>query len=306
MDTSFLLALNKKIAARRNISLTDAENISLVKKYTDLNQPIDIKTILSSTLQVDLKKDLSTENEPAQSASLSSITKFLDITDKHYLQRMLTPITQYKRTYILLDTNNIAEELSSTYKFGWNFMPNALLRSGTVNAIGNIRDLILMRILPIKSNFDTAVIRIGSPYPKIDIVGGSYASALVTLSSTPIPILWQSNRINTNNNFTILIEEFSAQSFVGRDGNKFHFSLFPYVMNYIEYLGISWVPQNPYIEYTTSGKGDGWFKFNKPITSFSTLTITMRNPFDLVAFDKNVRTLIPIEFTYLYDGDETL
>jgi hypothetical protein len=220
------------------------------------------------------------ESMETQDQSGGAITKLFDVSDKYKLQRMINPKAQYKYAYVLLDTNNAAPELSSDTVFGWNVVNFISQQSGTVSTVNNIRDLVGMRIFPVTMQLITPVGETGKTYVN--------------------------NIVNINNNFTILIHEFQAQSFVGREGRKFHFSLFPALMNPTTIFNpkLNATPIDPYYEFTTSGKGNGWFWFRTPITEFSTMTISIGNPFDLVRPNaNNTRTLIPIQLVYLEERD---
>ncbi len=210
----------------------------------------------------------------------SKIEKIFDISDKWYMQRMLNPAAQYQYAYVLLDTNNAAPELSTDTTFGWNVINSISQRDGSVSTVSTIRDLVAMRIFPVTMQLNTPVGETGKTYIN--------------------------NVANINNNFTVLIHEFQAQSFVGREGRKFHFSLFPALMNpLVIFQGPNITPPNPYFEFTTSGKANGWFWFRTPITEFSTMTVSIGNPFDLVKPNaNNTRTLIPLQLIYLAEKRE--
>jgi hypothetical protein len=216
------------------------------------------------------RKDVSDKKERK-----NQITKLYGLSDKWYIQRMLNPVAQYKYAYVLLDTNNAAPELSSDTTFGWRVVNYISLQNGSVSTVSDIQDLVGMRIFPVTMRLNTPVGELGKNYIN--------------------------NVANINNNFTVLIHEFQAQSFVGREGRKFHFSLFPYLMNpEFPSVGPSYTPLNPYFEFTTSGKANGWFWFREPITEFSTMTVSIGNPFDLVRpGSNNTRTLIPLQLIYL-------
>lgn len=206
--------------------------------------------------------------------SKSDESKSNKITRESLTVSKLNPIIQFKYAYVLLDTNNIDTNLSSDTKFGWNFVPNAKLSTGTVNSTTSIKDLVGMRIFPITSNFIAPITEPGK--------------TLVNDVS------------NMGYNFTVLIHEFSAQSFVGRNGFKYHFILYPQLMNPTNQPNsTSYTPADPYFEYTTSGKGNGWFWFRKPITTFSTLSVSMGNPFDYVKQTNVTRVLIPLQLVFL-------
>lgn len=218
--------------------------------------------------------------ENLEESKNSKIKKFYGMSDKWYIQRALNPTAQYQYAYVLLDTNNAAAELSSDTQFGWRVINYISQQSGTVSTVSNIRDLVGMRIFPITTQLITPVGETGKVYTN--------------------------NVANINNNFTVLIHEFQAQSFVGRDGRKFHFALFPALMNLqTVFFGSAITPANPYFEFTTSGKANGWFWFRTPITEFSTMTISIGNPFDLVKPGaNNTRTLIPLQLIYLSEKRE--
>ena len=221
-----------------------------------------------------LKSNVDAENRIADYQNQSKIKKFYGMSDKWYIQRMLNPTAQYQYAYVLLDTDNAAAELSSDTTFGWRVINYISQQDGTVSTVSNIRDLVGMRIFPVTMQLRSCC-----------ETGKNYVN----------------NVANINNNFTVLIHEFQAQSFVGRDGRKFHFALFPALMNpQFPIRGPAITPTNPYFEFTTSGKANGWFWFRTPITEFSTMTISIGNPFDLVRPNaNNTRTLIPLQLIYL-------
>jgi len=211
--------------------------------------------------------------------SSNKISKFYGLSDKFYIQRMLNPAAQYKYAYVLLDTNNVDPDLTSEFKFGWKVINYINNQPGTISTVSNIRDLVAMRLYPVTMQLDAPVGETGKVYTN--------------------------NVVNVNNNFTILIEEFAAQSFIGRDGRKFHFALFPFIMNLLKQnLTPAITPPDPYIEFTTSGKANGWFWFKNPITEFSTMTVSIGNPFDLVKPAPTTRILIPIQLVYLAEASE--
>lgn len=212
----------------------------------------------------------------------SSIASLFNISDTKYVQNMINPSSQYEYSYILLDTNNASPELSSDTTYGWRFVNTNTLSNGTINSVNNIRNLVGMRIYPVTMNLEN---NIGEPNK-----------------------IYYNKVTNINNNFTILIHEFQSQAFIGRNNRRFHFSLFPVLMNRATepingYPVIPGLPLNPYYELTTSGKGNGWFWFKKPIIEFSTLTISIANPFDIIKPHANDRILIPIQLIYMADTE---
>jgi hypothetical protein len=208
----------------------------------------------------------------------NAISQWYGLSDKWFIQRLVNPKAQYKYAYVLLDTSNAAAELSTDTKFGWRVINYRSLQSGTVSTVSNIRDLVGMRIFPFTMVLVAPVGESGKNYVN--------------------------NVVNLNNSFNILIHEFAGQSYIGKNGIRFHFDLFPYLMNPLWISIYSFVPANPYYEFVTSGRGNGWFWFEKPIVEFSTMTISIRNPFDLVKPNNTTRTLIPLQLVYLNEKNE--
>ncbi len=212
--------------------------------------------------------------------AIEAVVKSLyNIVDTHLFQRIFVPRAQYKYVYVLLDTSNALNVNGDGTIFQWNFVTNANIQPGVVNAIGKVRDLVAVRCYPVKANYDL---------------------------TTGLPPGHYNNFVNLNNNFTILIQEFAPQSYIGRDGRRFHFALFPVLMNPLYAGAVVYSPTDPYYEYVTTGKGNGWFYFRTPIVSFSTLTVSMADPFGLIKLSNTVRTLIPLMFVYLNDTDQEL
>jgi len=207
------------------------------------------------------------------------IDRFFSIASKMHLKSIIRPSSLYKYAYVLLDTDNASSELSNGTIFGWNLTNFVTLQKGTIPIIGKVRDIVGMRLYPV-----TGIFNIPIPAP------GK---------------VWVNNIANLNYNFTILIKEFQAQSYAAHNSSKFHFVLFPYVMNYLyDNVGNPYMPPNPYIEYVTSGKGNGWFWFKTPITLANTITVQIGDPFNLVTQANNTRTLIPIQLIYLSEVDD--
>jgi hypothetical protein len=345
LETKSFLLISQQISKKLGKQLTDIDHINIVGKLRtiklkDFNQHIIdeiIEKVTSILIQTEPDKNIDmhewlnnelvskdstniyttnsgvkfltdaetnndTINKSVNTKSIltpKDITSIYGVNDLHYLQRLINPSSQYKKAYILLDTANADSFLSET-KFRWNFMPNAQLATGTVNVIGNIRDLVGMRIFPVKTEIisQPSVVKAASVTPVLYVNPAGFFNNSGSAE-------YNNDYSNLNHNFTILIDEFSAQSYVGREGRKFHFVLFPFLLNPETLTNYgAYTPLDPYYEFTTSGKGNGWFWFKTPITSFSTLTISMANPFVVISLSKTTRTLIPIELIYLNDSNE--
>lgn len=216
--------------------------------------------------------------EKKKQVSDSSVKKIYGLSDKWYIQRYLAPKAQYKYAYVLLDTANLAPEISSNVRFGWNTVNYISQQRGYVTTVSNIRDLVGMRLFPVTMRLQGSINEPGK--------------VLVNPTHNP------------NNNVTLLIHEFQSQSFVNREGRKFHFCLFPVLMNPLRIRSspldaVDVVPPAPYYEFTTNGKNNGWFWFNKPITEFSTMSVSIANPFNYLEIGNVDRILIPIQLIYM-------
>jgi len=223
-----------------------------------------------------------------------SVQRMFNLNDLHTIQRLVAPKTQHRSVFVLLDTDNADPALSEGNKFGWSFIDSPLLKEGTINGIGGTGNLVGMHIYPITTTL--------TAQPQALYAASAFPLAVVNAGQSPF---YFNDFLNTNNTFTILIEEFSAHSYVGREGRKFHFSQFPFLLNAFTQINSgSWPSPTPYYEFISTSKGDGWFWFNKPITEFSTITVSLANPFTEISLSKTVRTIIPIELIFLADSDE--
>jgi hypothetical protein len=128
------------------------------------------------------------------------------VSDKFKLQRQINPAAQYQYAFVMLDTSNIDTNLSTDTKYSWKVVNYPTQERGTVTVANSTRDLVGMRIFPM-------------------------TTVLTAPIKEPGKVNYTNPVVNLNHNFTILIHEFQAQSYVGRDGRKFHFVLFPQLMN---------------------------------------------------------------------------
>jgi hypothetical protein len=199
-----------------------------------------------------------------------NIINFLNINKKETLENLIAP--KYKYAFILLDTNNIDLNYSNDFKYGWRIIKSNILEQGAINLNYDIGNIVGMRIYPITTQFVTPITEANKTY----------------ITKSP----------NLNNLFTILIHEFQGQSYIN-EKNKYHFLLFPQLMNKINDPYIRTIPSIPYYELVTSGKMNGYFWFKTPITHLSTLTISMYNPYEAIKLNQNIRTLIPLQLIYL-------
>ena len=122
----------------------------------------------------------------------SGIINLLGMTTADEAVRILNPESQHKKNHILLDSRyRIFTEQSSNeiIKFSWNYIQKSQSTiDGSVNIIGNTRDIVALRIFPFRI-----------PYTQ--------------------------SADNKYQRISVFIEELGSQSFIGHEQRKFHFML---------------------------------------------------------------------------------
>ena len=172
---------------------------------------------------------------PVSLGTSVNISSIIGATSAHGVQQLLNPIALHKNNYFILDSRYRILDNDGTKYLAWNHVNNVTRAQGTVNTVGVLRDIIEMKVYPIRL-----------PYT------GSAE--------------------NDFKRVTMLVEEFSAQSFIGQENRRFHF-----VFD-VEVDG-DWIRLNPYFH------NNGIFKFNKPITQFDTVKISFGSPLDNITLD---------------------
>lgn len=208
-----------------------------------------------------------------------NITSIYGIENKNDLRRAINPSANYKEAFLLFDSNFKDPSRSTGETFAWNVANVQVQQTGTIPIVASLRNVVAMQLYP-------------------------FTMTLIPPIQAKDKIILSPN-VMGNYNYTIYIEEFKSQAIYGRNGRNYHFNTFPYILN-PSYLNLSdepITPANPYVEFVTSGKGNGWFWFQKPIVEFSTITLNFGNPWDLITLPKTTRVILPIKFVYDYQGD---
>lgn len=199
------------------------------------------------------EKETGSDKEDAEEVD---VTSFLGIESINTLKIFLNPESMYTYNYLALDTNyrNQTEETgTSVSRFSWRYTSNINLVTGFCNSQRQISNVIAVRLYQ----------------PRVPYLGAMDTS---------------SKRVS------LLIEEFSAQSYILPNGRKFHYVLRP------EYLKVV----NGYVELTTEDYEDSIYKFRKPITEFASITLSFGDPANLLAWPTPVgRFLVCFEFICL-------
>jgi hypothetical protein len=169
------------------------------------------------------------------------IQELFGIKNASEIARILNPSSSYRKNYMVLDSRyRIATEQSppSIKSFEWNYVQkNQNTIQGSVNVIGNVRDIIGFRVYPFR-------------------------------------IPYVANADNNYSRITMLIEELSSQSFIAHENRKFQFMLKSTI-------------DNEFIDLDTDNFNDGYFWFEKPITTLEKLTISFGNPIEKIIFDRD-------------------
>jgi hypothetical protein len=144
-----------------------------------------------------------------------------------------------KKNYILLDSRyRVDNAPNNIKKFTWSFNIGQQQSSdGSVNVVGNIRDIVAMRVYPCR-------------IPYIASADNKYARV------------------------SMLIEEMESQAFIAHETRKFHY-MFESKIN------------GDFIDLVTDKFNDGWFHFEKPITSPNALSITFGSPLEQIVFERD-------------------
>lgn len=184
-----------------------------------------------------------------------NVESIFGISTKYQLQRSLHPQVQYTKNYVILDSKNRVPS-QNLKQMQWLYISDALFQQGTVNTKGQVRDLIGMRIYPIRAaqNFG---------------LSGQY-----------------------NPSFTLLIEEFKAQSVIGQQQRNYHFLL-------RQTPNPTVPPAAPvFAQQEFTPMNDGYFWFHKPFTTINSFTISLGNPLVVINIPVAQQILYPQDFTY--------
>lgn len=169
------------------------------------------------------------------------VSALLGSTSINDFKSILNP--SIKKTIMLyLDTRYRILDDNAQYSFKWNVTNNNSTTQGSVNYIGDVNNITSIKISPLR-------------IPYISSADTSY------------------------NKLTMLINEFSAQSYIAQENAKFHF-IFDILKTSEKYIDISAEDNNR-----------GTYRFNNPITRLETLTVSFGSPLQPVIFDVDRRNM---------------
>jgi hypothetical protein len=166
--------------------VTDEINIhEILKKEIGASNDDDSAEIAIGSSDVSFTQQIT--NSFANTVDIASIfgSKTFDS-----IKSIFNPAAAVKTTYLMLDTRFRTLETDGTISFKWNYTNTSNTTQGSINSIGDIQNIVSMRVLPFRI-----------PYYKL----------------APN---------NIYNKITMYIQEFSAQSYIGHENSRFHF-VFP-------------------------------------------------------------------------------
>lgn len=174
---------------------------------------------------VDMRENL---KQHIGTTSESNTVKADNIRGSHFKN----PLGVLRKSYFLLDSR-YRNTCSTPNRFIWDYSNSKNQQTGSVNIIGDIRDIVSIRIYSFR--------------------------------------LPASNANTKHKRITVLIHEFSTQSFFAHENRRFHFSL-PYSVDE------NFLDVNPFEQLYD-------YHFEKPFTTLPSITISFGNPLKLVNLD---------------------
>lgn len=129
------------------------------------------------------------ESAPTVIPNIVGINQVLGKSSSYGIRSILNPQSLVSYAYLMLDSRYRVLDTDGTTEFSWNYVSNATTQQGTVNSITKFRDVISIRIMPLRI-----------PYT-------SYLDSTTRLYQRA----------------SVYIQEFSAQSFVAHENRRFHF-----------------------------------------------------------------------------------
>jgi hypothetical protein len=144
---------------------------------------IDTHELLKDQIGVSLETDVMGESTSVESPT--DVISMFKQTSPRGIQKYFNPRALHTWNYFLLDSRYRVLDNDGTTFFSWDHVNNVNRSQGSVNTVGNIRDIIQIKVYPIR-------------------------------------IPYAAGADNDMRRITALFDEFSAQSFVGQENRRFH------------------------------------------------------------------------------------
>lgn len=160
------------------------------------------------------------------------------------LRYIFNPAGDYKTKLIFLDTFYQRDITNGSGKYSWDLSYKGTPDNKSVFIQEDIKNIVALQLGPTKWTVTDFIYNYfdDDRYPRI----------------------------------TILIEELSAQSFIGSNGRKYHFMVMPAIS------GNDDTTAYESYEMTTKGFNNGWFHFRRPVTELRTITLSYAFPMDQI------------------------
>jgi hypothetical protein len=173
---------NKIKSHVNDIDIFDYTINQIMKNIFHVEESVDVHDLLKLNLVDNHEHEV--EHTDEVNVNLSSVFGFSNIST--LVKKVNEPMGSVNNAYLLLDTRYRNLDNDGTLFFKWYHINNIFTSQGSVNTLGNIRDIISMTIMP-------------------------YRIPAVASAITPY------NRIS------MLVDEFSSQAFIAHENQRVHF-----------------------------------------------------------------------------------
>ncbi len=175
-----------------------------------------------------------------------SIKSFLNLTASVESLGLFNPLSLFEKGYIVFDSNVKNTTRSTATSYSWDIINSPDIITSGVNILGNIQNLIAIKIY-------------------------QFSIQIVTL--------------NASNVITMLIDEFSSDSYSFNQDRKYHFMFRPEPTNAAQRA----IELRPVSDYT--------YKFKAPISNWDTFTVNFGNPENLISFRPDNSTYVLSDYS---------
>lgn len=187
-----------------------------------------------SNLTVEERREIKLDNANNVEVNVDNILGIRDIST--LVKQLRGPIQSINTVYLTLDSRYRILESDGKMSLRWGHINSITRGQGTVNSLGNIRDIISMKLMPFR-----------------------------------LPNTSSSNTYYKK--ITVLIEELATQSIIAHEDRRYHF------IGDVEVIS----PTILAIEPDKYFKRE--FKFNKPITSLNTVSLSLGSPLEPIILE---------------------
>jgi hypothetical protein len=222
--------------------LTIRENAILIKTFSRVNlskysgDPPNVVTEAFANAVIDNIEEDNILRNGNQDKAMSSkrifnyaIKSIFGLTDIYKIQKLFNESSLYQKNYISLDTSNANADQINTKIYTWKYLGSPNVTSGSANTYVPLKNIVSMKLSPVKFN-DYRTFR--------DFYGI----------------------------FSLLIDEFSAQAYIGHENRRFHFLL-------------EAQRKGNFLEFNPHNFNSGVYTFQTPIKSVDSFTISLADPF---------------------------